>query len=71
MAKFKNKIIGTKKRERDVTKIGDAQLEKINKRVRRIEYRDLFFSILFIILVVCVLSALIYAAIALVRGYIL
>ena len=69
MAKFKNKNIGTDRKEKDFTGIEDDQLKKINKHVKMTKYRDLLFSILFVIFVVYIISALIYAAITLVRGY--
>lgn len=71
MAKFKNKNLGTRKRARDASAIGNDQLRRIDERVRKIEYRDFFTSIGIVILVVTILSALVYALVMLVRGYIL
>lgn len=71
MAKFKNKNLGTRKRARDTSAIGNDQMRRIDERVRKIEYRDFFTSVGIVILVVAILSALVYILVMLVRGYIL
>lgn len=61
MAKFKeDKQIKTRKRLNS----GELQIEDINNRVKKFEYKDLAFSILYVIVAALFICALVYAGIA-------
>ena len=65
MAKFKNKIDGKRQR---ISRPDGAQLEEIDKNIKKAEHKDIILTILFIICVSLLLSVIIYAGISIFGG---
>ena len=68
MAKFKNKIDHKRPRISDKDK---DQLREIDRRVRKIEYKDILYTILLIVSVILLFGAIIYAGISIFNSQIL
>jgi len=68
MAKFKNKI--DRKRQR-ISGKDRGQLKEIDKRIRKIEYKDILGAILLVLSVILLIGTIVYAGISIFNGKIL